>query len=80
MRYTFEEEFRIDHPETIGETDKHYDLSNYRDWLERKLFEALDELDNMFTKEELNIKLEQQKEEIRQWLINEDFEGLAERI
>lgn len=28
----------------------------------------------------LNKKLEQQKEDIKEWLISEDFEGLAERI
>lgn len=40
MRYTFEEEFRLDHPETVGETDRHYDLDNYKDWLEAQLIEA----------------------------------------
>lgn len=29
---------------------------------------------------ELKAKLEQQKEETRQWLIGEDFERLAERL
>lgn len=40
MRYTFEEEFRLDHPETVGETDRQYDLDNYKDWLEAQLIEA----------------------------------------
>ena len=40
MRYTFEEEFRLDHPETVGETDSHFDLDNYKDWLEAQLIEA----------------------------------------
>lgn len=35
MRY--EKEFRKDHPETLGETDKAFDLSNYVEWLENKL-------------------------------------------
>ena len=30
--------------------------------------------------ESVRIALENQKEEIRQWLIGEDFEGLAERL
>lgn len=34
----------------------------------------------MFSEAELKVKLEEQKEEIRQWLIGEDFEGLAERL
>ena len=34
----------------------------------------------VFSEAELKAKLEEQKEEIRQWLIGEDFEGLAERL
>jgi len=45
MRYTFEEEFRLDHPETVGETDIHFDLDNYKDWLEAQLIEARKQLD-----------------------------------
>lgn len=41
MNYKFEQEFRKDNPQTIGETDKHFDLDNYKDWLESKLSEAL---------------------------------------
>ena len=37
MKWKFEKEFRADHPETIGETDKEFDLDNYKDWLEHKL-------------------------------------------
>lgn len=44
MRYTFEEEFRLDHPETAGETDRHFDLDNYKDWLEVQLIEARKQL------------------------------------
>ena len=44
MRYTFEEEFRLDHPETVGETDRHFDLNNYKDWLEAQLIEARKQL------------------------------------
>ena len=32
----YKKEFKQDHPETIGETDSHYDLSNYVDWLDKK--------------------------------------------
>jgi hypothetical protein len=35
--WKFEEQFRKDNPQTIGETDKHFDLNNYKDWLEMKL-------------------------------------------
>ncbi len=34
----------------------------------------------VFSEAELKAKLEQQLEETRQWLIGEDFEGLAERL
>ena len=44
MRYTFEEEFRLDHPETVGETDQYFDLDNYKDWLEAQLLEARKQL------------------------------------
>ena len=30
----YEKEFREAHPETIGETDKQFDQSNYVEWLE----------------------------------------------
>lgn len=40
MKWKFEEEFRRDKPETVGETDSHFDLDNYKDWLEAKLTEA----------------------------------------
>lgn len=33
----FEKQFRKENPQTIGETDSHFDLSNYVDWLEEKL-------------------------------------------
>lgn len=33
----YEKQFRRDKPETTGETDKHFDLSNYTEWLEEKL-------------------------------------------
>lgn len=44
MRYTFEEEFRLDRPETAGETNGHFDLNNYKDWLEAQLIEARKQL------------------------------------
>ena len=34
----------------------------------------------VFSEAELKAKLEEQLEGIRQWLIGEDFEGLAERL
>lgn len=35
--WKYEQEFRIDKPETVGETDKHFDLDNYKDWLEEQI-------------------------------------------
>jgi len=36
-KFKFEEQFRAENPQTIGEADKHYDLENYKEWLEEKL-------------------------------------------
>jgi hypothetical protein len=36
-KYKFEKQFREENPQTIGETDRHFDLDNYKDWLESKL-------------------------------------------
>ena len=44
MKWKFEKEFRLDKPETIGETDRHFDLDNYKDWLELQLSEARKQL------------------------------------
>jgi len=35
--YKYEEQFRAENPQTIGEIDQQFDLSNYKDWLEKKL-------------------------------------------
>ena len=42
--YKYEKQFRAENPQTIGETDRQYDLSNYKDWLERKLEDATKKL------------------------------------
>lgn len=36
-KFKFEKQFRAENPQTVGETDKHFDLDNYKDWLESKL-------------------------------------------
>ena len=36
-KFKLEKQFRAENPQTIGETDKHYDLENYKEWLESKL-------------------------------------------
>ena len=41
MKTELKKQFRKDNPQTIGETDSHFDLSNYNDWLENKYFELL---------------------------------------
>lgn len=33
----FEKEFRLAHPETIGETDKTFDMYNYAEWLDKQV-------------------------------------------
>jgi hypothetical protein len=42
--WKYEQEFRIDKPETEGEQDKHFDLDNYKDWLEEQLTECRKQL------------------------------------
>jgi len=42
--WKYEQEFRIDKPETVGETDKHFDLDNYKDWLEEQLTDCRKQL------------------------------------
>jgi hypothetical protein len=42
--WKYEQEFRIDKPETDGETDKHFDLDNYKDWLEEQLTDCRKQL------------------------------------
>ena len=45
--WKFEKEFRKEKPETIGETDKRFDLDNYKDWLESKLSLTIDTLEDV---------------------------------
>jgi len=33
----FETEFRQAHPETMGETDREFDINNYAEWLEQRI-------------------------------------------
>lgn len=52
-KFKFDEQFRKDFPETIGESDYLFDLSNYKDWLEDKL-----ETQNNFRKQVARIGCE----------------------
>lgn len=47
--YKFEEQFRKDNPQTVGEKDKHFDLDNYKDWLEEKYQTDVKELKESLT-------------------------------
>ena len=42
--WKYELEYRIDRPETESETDKHFDLDNYKDWLEEQLTDCRKQL------------------------------------
>jgi hypothetical protein len=33
----YEEQFRAENPQTMGEIDQQFNLDNYKDWLEKKL-------------------------------------------
>lgn len=65
-----------------NQLDSKYAL--YENGYQSGLFDALEVVNKLpihnvvFSEAELKAKLEEQKEEIRQWLIDEDFEGLAE--
>ena len=50
----YDAEFRKDHPETIGETDQTFDLSNYCEWLEKRVAD----------RDALRAELERTKEEL----------------
>ena len=60
MKWKFEKEFRLDKPETIGETDRHFDLDNYKDWLEYQLAEARKQL-NLFAVSNNEVSVEPEK-------------------
>lgn len=49
----FEKEFRIYNPQTIGETDSHFDLQNYNEWLESKHEQLHSELEMLKTRTSL---------------------------
>jgi hypothetical protein len=66
----------------FGVTEKaNYEIQLFVDDLIKKdRAEQLTLTDVVFSEAELKAKLEEQLEETRQWLIGEDFEGLAERL
>ncbi len=43
----FEKQFREDNPQTVGETDKHFDLDNYKDWLDNQHENILEQRDKL---------------------------------
>lgn len=45
--WKFEKQFRESEPQTIGETDKHFDLDNYKDWLETKINEQAEMINKL---------------------------------
>ena len=65
------------------------DYSNYalmNEGYRTAIMDVIDLVENLtlsgvvFSEAELKAKLEEQLQETRQWLIGEDFEGLAERL
>lgn len=45
----FEKEFRKEHPETLGETDRDFDRANYIDWLEQKIDKAQNQNQKLYS-------------------------------
>ena len=44
MNWKYEKEFREVYPETVGETDREFDLDNYKDYLENEIIELQSKL------------------------------------
>ena len=65
-----------------AERDYGYDMANEKHYVSEliELVENLSLSGVVFSEAELKAKLEEQLQETRQWLIGEDFEGLAERL
>lgn len=59
----FEKEYRQDFPQTIGETDKQFDMSNYCEWLESQVQEKFTTINKQSTELCLENVLPQTKEE-----------------
>lgn len=65
----YEKEFRKAHPETIGETDREFDLLNYTEWLEgyvehyhqQKIEEPMPDGEEILALILCNIKLEKHR-------------------
>lgn len=55
--FKFDKDFRKAYPETVGETDAHFDLDNYKEWLEEELTTARDKLQDLTEVVEGNWKL-----------------------
>lgn len=49
--FKYEEQFRKENPQTIGETDVIFDLENYKDWLEEKLDDFINSMQEISTGE-----------------------------
>ena len=47
--WKYEKQFRAEKPETINESDRHFDLDNYKDWLEEKLSVSIDTVKDSLT-------------------------------
>lgn len=72
--FRYEKQFRKDNPQTIGETDSIFDLDNYKDWLEEKLEEnrnTLQEVLDLLDENEMNVN----SFEFKLWKICNDALG-----
>jgi len=49
--FKYEEQFRKENPQTIGEIDAIFDLENYKDWLEEKLDDFINYMQEISTGE-----------------------------
>ncbi len=63
----FNNEFRLDNPETIGETDKMFDLTNYCEWLEQQLIDARKQLSIHVVSQRSELFAEQDSKDFILW-------------
>lgn len=57
--WRYEQEFRINKPETISEKEKYFDLDNYKDWLEVQLTECRNQLNKRNVMDSFKLKLKE---------------------
>lgn len=72
--FKYEKQFRKENPQTIGETDSIFDLDNYKDWLEEKLQDFIDQSQTFIE------AVDTEEIIIQENFDNDGYEGCASRM